>query len=420
MKKYGRDKRPYIKPVTRIELNETNTRLRWIAVVVLLSIAVVAVLVGLMSALNTEPGWQEVEVSASSLNCSQDFAFMYDFGEEGISASAEYKLITDLYTRLTEFGFQIFSAETEVEGLSNLYYLNAHVNEPVTVSHELYKALELIAAYDSRYPFLAPVYAEYNAIFLSENSAEAAHYDPAQNPELVPYIQQTTAFAADPDMISVTLLGEDQVQLNVSQEYLAYAEEWGIGTFLDFGWMKNAFILDYMADTLSSSGYTNGYLSSYDGFTRNLDARGETYTFNLFDRAENTVSMPACLNYTKPISIVYLRNYPLSESDRWHYFAFDNGSIASVLLDIADGMSKSATDNLVSYSGDMGCAEILLQTAPIFIADSLDQAALANLAGSGIHSVWGEGSVLRYTDAHADLTLLPESGGEDYTLKMAE
>ena len=72
MSKNARDRRPYIKPVKRIELSETNVKLRMILIVLLLSIAVVAVIYGLFSLLNTEPGWQEVEVSSSNANCSAD------------------------------------------------------------------------------------------------------------------------------------------------------------------------------------------------------------------------------------------------------------------------------------------------------------------------------------------------------------
>ena len=68
----------------------------------LLSIAVVSIITGLMAALNTEPGWQAVQTSSSSVNCSKDFVLMYEFGAEGLSATAEYKNVTTLYPQLTE------------------------------------------------------------------------------------------------------------------------------------------------------------------------------------------------------------------------------------------------------------------------------------------------------------------------------
>lgn len=415
MSKQARDKRPYIPPVTRIELPEGNIKLRMILIVVLLSIAVVAVIYGFSTILNTEPGWQEVEASASQLNCSQDFVLMYEFGKEGRNATEEYRAVSRMYTQLTESGYQIFSADAEIADLGNLYYLNRHPNEVVTVAHELYLALEQVEKYESRYLYLGPVYDAYDSVLLAENSAEAALYDPARNPELTDYVQQTTAYCNDPEMIRVELLENDQVKLVVAEAYESYAEENGIETFLDFGWMSNAFIADYMAKTLADSQYTNGYLVSYDGFTRNLDDRGGSYSFNLFDRVESDIFMPARLEYQAPMNIVYLRNYPLSEQDRWHYFAYDDGGITSVMVDPADGMARSATDNLVAYSAEAGCAEMLLQLAPVFIAEALEEQKLHSL--KNMEFVWGEGKVLCFTEEEAALELLPESGGGEYTLE---
>jgi len=418
MSKNARDKRPYIRPVTRIQLSENNVKLRMILIVVVLSIAVVAVVYGLMSMLNTEPGWQEVEVSSANANCSQDFVLMYEFGKDGVSATEEYRAVSGMYTQLTEFGYQIFSADAQIPDLGNVYFLNRHPNERVIVAHELYLALELLEKYESRYLFLGPVYDVYDAVFLSETSAEAALYDPVRNPELAAYVQETATFCADPDMIHVELLGDDQVELVVAEEYLVYARENGIETLLDFGWMTNAFIADYMAETLAASQYTNGYLASYDGFTRNLDDRGNRYSFNLFDRMENTISMPARMHYDVPMSIVFLRNYPLSEQDRWHYFAYDDGDIATTMLSPVNGMRENATDNLVGYSTDFGCAEILLQMAPYFIAPELAEEKLLSM--ERVEFIWGQDNALWYTDPEAELEILAESGGADYRLEIAK
>lgn len=71
--------------------------------------------------------------------------------------------------------------------------------------------------------------------------------------------------------MNVELLGGNQVKLSVSDDYLAFAEKNFISDFIDFSWMKNAFITDYVADVMIDNGYTLGSLTSYDGFTRNLD-----------------------------------------------------------------------------------------------------------------------------------------------------
>ena len=73
MKNKGRDNRPRLKPVKKIELSEKNIKMRWILIGILLTIAIVAFGIGIYSFLNTEPGWNEVKVNEKSANCSSDF-----------------------------------------------------------------------------------------------------------------------------------------------------------------------------------------------------------------------------------------------------------------------------------------------------------------------------------------------------------
>ena len=417
MSKHARDKRPYMKPVTRIELSEDRIKLRLILLIVLLAIAAVAVFVGLRAALTVEPGWQKVQASSGKVNCSTEFTLMYDFSDHSASeATIGSKRLNAFYTTLTEDAYAIFTAAEYETEFANVRYLNDHINEVVTVDPALYQALERIVRYDSRYPFLAPVYEEYDKVFLQTNELDAALYDPAKSPELMDYIRQAAGFANDPEMVRLELLGNGQVCLHVADAYLSFAEEYGLDTFFDFHWMTNAFIIDYMASKLMENGYTNGYLASYDGFNRNLDMRGNLYSHNIYDRQGSDIYLPAVFNYQEPTSIVVLRNYPMSDADRWHYFSYSNGSITTTFVDPADGRPKSATDNLFAYSRESGCVEILLQTAPLFIADELDVDALNGLTEKGIWAIWGEEAQLHTNDGDADLTFVPESGGDLYTL----
>ena len=418
MRKNSRDNRPYVKPVKRIELSEKNIMLRWIAIVVLLSIAVVAIITGLMSALNTEPGWQAVEVSTDQANCGDEFTLMYDFSNSGSAATAQYKQLTSIYSEAAVIGYRIFNPNLLEEGLCNVAYLNANINETVTVDETLYEALVLVTEYGDRHVFTAPAMVEYNRVFLCENEAEAAIYDPARNPETVEWLAELAQYVNDPEMISLEMLGGNQVRLNVSGAYLTFAEENEIETFLDFGWMTNAFIADYLADVLTENGYTNGYLTSYDGFTRNLDKRGQSYTVNIFDAQGTEIYMPTRMYYNQPMSIASLRSYPMDQLDKWHYFAFESGQVVTAFLDPADCMSKSATENVMSYSTEYGCAEILLQTASLFLADSFNTTAVNTLAESGIYSIWFEDWTQKYNDASIVLEANAEGGAELYTCSL--
>lgn len=75
----GRDL-PHPKPVNKIELPTGHRRLRLtLAAVFLMAGAfLIAYSVGKLS--SKEPGWSEIQVSSSELNCSGDFVFLYCLG----------------------------------------------------------------------------------------------------------------------------------------------------------------------------------------------------------------------------------------------------------------------------------------------------------------------------------------------------
>jgi len=346
-------------------------------------------------------------VQSTQLNCGEDFVLDYDFTNAGSAASAEFKKLTTLYSAACEDAFRIFSPDVQGNGFANVHDLNLRPNETVTVEPVLYNALTMIQQHQNRSIYLGGIYTEYERIFRAETEVEAASYDPAQNGEQLEYVTQLAAFASDPAMIDVQLLGENQVKLQVSDEYLEFARMYEIENLIDFGWVKNAFIADYLAQVLTDNGYTDGYLASFDGFTRNLDTRGNTYSVNVFDRCGSDIYLPAVMTYQAPSSLVFLRDYPMGKADVWHYYAFQNGRIASILIDPSDGMNKAAVDSLLSY-GNQSCAQLLLQIAPVFVADEFSEASLQAMASNGIHSIWCEEQSVFYTDEAVVLTIQPQ------------
>lgn len=388
--------------ITRIELSEKNLKLRWVAIGLLLAIAVAAVGLGMYHLLNVEPGWHTVEVKTEKPNCSGDFTLQYDFSEAGGNAAAQLQNLTALYTRAAEAVYDSFTPE----GVGGVHQLNAHVNEIVTVEPYLYEALAKIDDSLAPYFFLAPAMVEYNRVFLSENDSEAALYDPSRNAETAAWLKELTMFIGDPAQISLELLGNDQVKLHVGDAYLAFSETYGITVFFDFGWMLNAFAADYLAEALAEAGFTNGYLASYDGFTRNLDTWGVDYGVNFFTRQGSDLYLPAVFHYCAPMSLVFLRDFPQSDRDRWHYYAYENGQITTAFLDPADAKSKCAVSSVLAYSETLGCADQVLKLLPQFVSEEFRGIE----AGEGMEAIWCEGTTIRHTDPNVKLELRKDSG----------
>lgn len=400
---------PHPKPVQKIELSEKHITLRSILAVVFLLIGAGFIAYGVSSYFSGSAGWAQIESTASEINCGSDFVFLYCLGESDQSAAAEKRAVTALYSDATEHAFQLFTADLEFEDVHNLYYINRHLNEEIEVDPVLYEAFSLLQAYGDRSIYLAPVYAQYDDLFYCTDDSQASDFDPRLNPEVAASYAEIAAYANDARAVDLELLGSNRIRLNVSEEYRTYAQENSIESLIDFFWLKNAFIADYLADTLISSGYTHGCLSSYDGFIRNLDSSGETYSYNVSDRAGSVVYPAAQMIYRGPVSLVNLRNYGSSDSE--YYYTFDNGEIRTAYLDVQDGFCKSSVNDLICYSREQGCAETLLQMIPIYISDIFQAERLSRLSETGVYSIYCQENTILYSDP--SLTLTDLYSGED-------
>ena len=382
MKRTAPDRTAYQpKPVERVELDEKNTKARITFVVLAVVIAVIAFGYAIGSSTSVDHGWREIEADAAAgMNCSQDFQFNYYLGGSGMSAAAELKAITNLYTQATTTAYHAFNGQELGQGTNTLFFLNRNVNTPVQVDPVLYQAFETVNSLDSRYVFMAPAFAEYHSLFFCSEDWETAGFDPYQNEDIRQYMAQVAAFARSPEHVRIDLLGDHTLQLTVSEEYLAFAKENGIVNLVDFYWMKDAFIIDYLAQVMEENGYNRGAISSYDGFVRCLSADQLGYSFHLYDLLEGaTICKAARLNYTGGTSLVHLHSFPLNKEKEIYFYQFADGTVRTPHVDMADGLSKTALPALIGTSRRAGCAEMLLRLLPFYAAEEMDEAGLQGL-----------------------------------------
>lgn len=408
------------KPVEKIELSEKHIPLRIILVVVCIAIAGVALAAAINGLMDTHPGWQQVEVDSDTVNCSQDFVLNYDFSQAGSSATSLYRQVSKIYSQSCEKAYLLFTPDNPAEDFGNVYAVNQAVNTPVSVDPWLYRAFEVLEENDCRLQYLAPVYALYDDLISSDSDVMAAQLDPAQDSDMAAYAAQIAEFARDEGSIHLELLGDDQVRLTVSRTYLQFAEENGISVFLDFHWMTNAFIVDYLAEQLQENGFTDGYLASHDGFTRNLDTRGTAYSGNIFNRDGLETYQAGQMIYARSCAMVYLRDYPANQRDQWSYYTWEDGTITGPYVDLQDGCAKAATDGLLSYAYDGTCAQVLMNMLDVYIREELDESCLKTLEKQGIHSVWCENRTVFYTERGLTVTDLYDRDGVTYTAACAE
>lgn len=417
MKRTAKDNKPNLPPVKKIVLSEKHYKLRFAAAVLLLAMAAVSLTAGFTSLLSKGTGWNSVSASSSTENCGEEFLFQYYFEGKGMAASAEYKEVSAAYSEACENAYKLFNAYEEFEGVNNIAYINAHPNEEIEIDTVLYNAFSLFYENENRALFLAPVYEQYNSVFSSATDDEAAEFDPALNGDAADFVEKALSYLNDSEHVNLLFLGENKVKLYVSEEYKSFSDEYGVGAFVDFYRMKNAFITDYIADFLTEKGYTRGVLSSFDGFTRNFDTSDFSYSVNLYTKQSNgKLFGAATLNYSKPLSIVYRKSFKLVDLDDMYIRENEDGTVNTSFIDF-DGTSKCALNELVSFSREKSCAEILLKTDPIFVSDEFDAKALSKLSNEKISSVYFDGTDIICNDNTVTFSDIYDDGTVGFALK---
>ena len=372
--------------VKEIEVSGKNKRLRLVLALTLLAVGLVAIGLGVHSLLNADPGWTEITVSDYTLeNCSADFTLRY-YLTPG-SATAENKAVTDTYTRACRRGYTVFHPTQTFDDLGNLATVNRSLNKEVSVAPELYQALTLLEDSGARLHYLGPVYEANESLLHSVTDEEMRQADPRTDPETADFVAKAVAFAADPKSVQLHLLGDNRVRLEVSDAYAAFLQDYEVATPLDLSWMKNAFIIDLLADSLTSAGWTHGVLGSVDGFSRVLDASGDPYSQTLLTRGTQGLAAAGVATVTCPISLVAYHDAAQLRTEGDFIYTLENGETRTAYLDPADGLCRSAVHDLVAYSYQAGCAEVMLATAPLYIADHLEEAALSALTARGIYAI---------------------------------
>ncbi len=413
-----KDRRPNVRPVIKAELSEKHLKLRFVLSALFLLLGVIGIGMAVKGLLTADSGWTTIEASSSAeAKNSDEIALSYDLGSGETSATAEKKALSLVYTEALEESFQLFDNEESYEGVTNIYYINHHPNEVMEVDEMLYQAFSLMEQYDSRYLYLAPVYRAYDDLFYSGYDEAASELDPYRQEALRTRFGEIAAFARDEEAVQVELLGNNRIRLNVSEEYAAYAADNQIDSYVDFFWMKNAFIVDAIADALTDAGYTNGSISSFDGFGRCLDQRGNDYSLNIYTRQDGTIYQAGTCSCQGPVSMVTLRNFMIAERDILYYYSYEDGETRTSYLSMEDGLCKSSIDSLVCYSREMSCAGILLQMAPLYITEEFSPEGALELRDKGIYSIYCDGFTVCYDDPDVRIYDLYDKNGVSFGLK---
>ena len=346
------------------------------------AVGILALVWAVNGLLTKEPGWTEIQADTSGEpTCAGDFVLYYNAGADGSDPTSQIKSLTALYSDAAITAEKLFSASSEDLSARGLSVLSANANKPVTIAPEVYHALSLLKNANSREIFLAPVYEQYNTLFFCPTDEEAGTIDPAVNEEQRETIAEMAAFASDPAHIDILLGEENSATLFVSDEYLAYARENGIETFLDLYWMKNAFAADYIADRLIAEGYSDGYLACGEGFTRSLGGN-VPLSSTVYDRTEKKLFKAAALQFGTVKSVVVFHDFPASRSNDSLYYQYADGRMVTPYISVSDGLCRASVSNLTVCSDSEGCAAVMLAAKNAYFS--------REFSGDRLRKEWGD------------------------------
>lgn len=412
--------RPTPQRVERIDLSGKHMGLRIAAFILCLAIGIGALTFGVSQWLSSEPGWTQVEVTVEEKSCGGEFTLNYLLGQEGRNPTGELKAVRAAYNKIAVRAYRLFTPaesfdDPEDLGVShNLCYINSHPNEDIVVDPALYRVLEQAEEHGSRALYLGPLYSVYNDLFFCEDDASAQELDPLRNQEMTEFCQELADFARNPDHVSVALLGGNTLRLEVSDQYREYAEGVGRACYLDLGWLRTAFLADYLAGELAAQGLTCGMLTSYDGVTRQLGEETGPQSLSLFDWTGERAVQAAQAEFPEPVNAVSLRTFPLNQRDQERCYVFENGSLRYSFIDPADGLCRASTDSLTLYAQEMGCGELALAAEPLLISDGLFPTELSELPGQGIQAVAMSNLTILYSDPELALVNLYSQPEQQY------
>lgn len=405
MKRTVRDRRENaLSPVEKIEISEKHSGGRFALFIIFLVVGIGSLVFFAVSYFIPRPGWEIVRARPEAERFSGDLVFSYYFTK---SDSKKYRnALSECYSDAVTAAAKLFDAESPYPDVNNVCYINENLGEWIPINPALREAFGKITESGNRYLYFAPVYEYYKSVFLADSDVAADRFDPNRNERVKIRCEEAVSFASDPDAVKLTLSEDCKVCLDVSDEYKKFAEAEEC-RYMDFFWLKNAFIMDCVADKLIEKNYTKGVISSLDGFARNLDDGEETYATNVFSKQNHDVYVAGRINYSGRLAMATFKNYPINSVDGACYHAYENGDVRTPFVRTDGpnaGGNASSLDSLCVYSRTKNCVDIALAVYPVYVADEFDASRLASLAKDGIFSVYCEGTDIKYNDKSVEIT----------------
>ncbi len=395
---------PKVQEVELIDDPKLNRR-RLILFIIFLAVGLLFLSIGVRNLFAAESGWQRIEVMAT-LPHFEDIELYYDFTDV---KKADQNRVSNIFSTAAVELYDIFSLNSTSSSQMGIANLNRHPNERVMVEKELYEAFELLSEYGNRIHYLGPIHEYREALLFAQSDETAMAYDPNHSGSIKAFYEDITELCMDENNIRLELCENNEVILHVSAEYEEYARENelyvdGVVPYISLGYLKNAFVIDSMAERFAEAGLTQGYLSSRDGFSRFMDTRNEEFSMVLVYHDGNSIRETGShFVIDRPLAMSVLRSYPMTEQSlEGYYYVYSDREIVPPYFD-ENGNTSLGIPELISYSDKKDCAEILLSQLDIYLTDATSDEEIAAMQNGDIASIYIRNGKVITTDPAANI-----------------
>ena len=325
-------------------------------------------------------------VNIELANYKDEYEMKYNLTGSRHDATYIKKEVTKMTNSHLDLCVKLFDSVNLYDDLVNVAYINNHINESIKVNDALYNAFKMINDNKSREIFFGPIFEYNDKIFSLDNDDEVKKIDYNYNSEMYNYLTSVYKFKNDSNAINIELLDDYVIKLNVHENYVNYLKENNSKRYIDFGYLKNAFIVDSVANHLSERGFREGYLMSSDGYLRVFNNK-ISRDYDIYDYDKENINIANITVVGK--SVVNVNKY------RNKRYIYSDGRVINNYINPKALGSDLTMNTIVCYSG-LGCSEMLLKM------EGLMYTAISNyssLSTNGINTIYLDGKNIKYNDS---------------------
>ena len=259
---------------------------------------------------------------------------------------------------------------------SSIKTINSSLGEDVKIDSRLYiilkDAYEKSDVVNSNYSiFAAPLFDEWNDLLYS-GSLGNVDTDPLIDNDELSYIQTLVSYIHDTSSYSLEFKEDNVVQLNISNAYKSFREEYEITSpIISLNALETAYQIQYVATRMEEEGYSNFYIS--DDYGNGMTAKDfGSLNHNLYDIQDGSVHLFGHINrngkYVFSAMHHFLTN-PSTVNDFYDITKNERIYHRSSYLNLETGLPNDSYLSTNLFSNELDLPSLVLENNKLIITD---------------------------------------------------